>query len=152
MNGQQQKFVAPVIYNYIFCDFPPGRKLGEMLPIRRDSLQEHVFFQFFFHFLWYIFQVKYGLIGSCTNSSYEDMGRSASLCKQIADRGMKCAAGFSISPGSEQVRATVARDGYVDIFESVGGVVMSNSCGPCIGQWNRKDTNKLSWKNIPWKF
>ena len=51
---------------------------------------------------------------------------------------MTCKAGFSISPGSEQVRATIARDGYVDIFESVGGVVMSNSCGPCIGQWNRK--------------
>ena len=52
---------------------------------------------------------------------------------------MTCKAGFSISPGSEQVRATIARDGYVDIFESIGGVVMSNSCGPCIGQWNRKD-------------
>jgi len=97
-------------------------------------------------------EVKYGLIGSCTNSSYEDMGRSASLCKQIADRGMKCAAGFSISPGSEQVRATVARDGYVDIFESVGGVVMSNSCGPCIGQWNRKDTNKGDKNTIVTSF
>merc|ERR1719335_694178 len=62
-------------------------------------------------------EVKYGLIGSCTNSSYEDMGRAASVAKQIADRGMKCKAGFSISPGSEQVRATIARDGYVDIFE-----------------------------------
>lgn len=97
-------------------------------------------------------EVKYGLIGSCTNSSYEDMGRAASVAKQIADRGMKCKAGFSISPGSEQVRATVARDGYVDIFESVGGVVMSNSCGPCIGQWNRKDTEKGEKNTIVTSF
>merc|ERR1711970_419920 len=97
-------------------------------------------------------EVKFGLIGSCTNSSYEDMGRSASIAKQIADRGMKCKAGFSISPGSEQVRATIARDGYVDIFESVGGVVMSNSCGPCIGQWNRKDTQKGDKNTIVTSF
>jgi len=100
----------------------------------------------------YPVEVKYGLIGSCTNSSYEDMGRAASVAKQIADRGMKCKAGFSISPGSEQVRATVARDGYVDIFESVGGVVMSNSCGPCIGQWNRKDTKKGDKNTIVTSF
>jgi len=97
-------------------------------------------------------EVKYGLIGSCTNSSYEDMGRAASVAKQIADRGMKCKAGFSISPGSEQVRATIARDGYVDIFESIGGVVMSNSCGPCIGQWNRKDTVKGDKNTIVTSF
>ena len=97
-------------------------------------------------------EVKYGLIGSCTNSSYEDMGRAASIAKQIADKGMTCKAGFSISPGSEQVRATIARDGYVDIFESVGGVVMSNSCGPCIGQWNRKDTVKGEKNSIVTSF
>jgi aconitate hydratase len=97
-------------------------------------------------------EVKFGLIGSCTNSSYEDMGRAASVAKQIADRGMKCKAGFSISPGSEQVRATIARDGYVDIFESVGGIVMSNSCGPCIGQWNRKDTKKGDKNSIVTSF
>merc|ERR1719410_1992152 len=97
-------------------------------------------------------EVKFGLIGSCTNSSYEDMGRAASVAKQIADRGMKCKAGFSISPGSEQVRATIARDGYVDIFESIGGVVMSNSCGPCIGQWNRKDTQKGDKNTIVTSF
>lgn len=97
-------------------------------------------------------EVKFGLIGSCTNSSYEDMGRSASIAKQIADRGMTCKAGFSISPGSEQVRATIARDGYVDIFESIGGVVMSNSCGPCIGQWNRKDTQKGDKNTIVTSF
>lgn len=97
-------------------------------------------------------EVKFGLIGSCTNSSYEDMGRAASVAKQIADRGMTCKAGFSISPGSEQVRATIARDGYVDIFESVGGIVMSNSCGPCIGQWNRKDTQKGDKNSIVTSF
>lgn len=84
-------------------------------------------------------KVDVGLIGSCTNSSYEDMARVASVCKQAIDKGYKCKAGFLISPGSEQIRATIARDGIQDIFEQVGGVVMSNSCGPCIGQWKRHD-------------
>jgi len=84
-------------------------------------------------------KVDVGLIGSCTNSSYEDMSRVASVCQQAIDKGYKCKAGFLISPGSEQIRATIARDGIQDIFEKVGGVVMSNSCGPCIGQWKRHD-------------
>lgn len=84
-------------------------------------------------------KVEVGLIGSCTNSSYEDMARVANICQQAIDKGYKAKAGFLISPGSEQIRATIARDGFSQKFEEVGGVVMSNSCGPCIGQWKRHD-------------
>uniref|UniRef100_H2Z5P8 Aconitate hydratase, mitochondrial n=1 Tax=Ciona savignyi TaxID=51511 RepID=H2Z5P8_CIOSA len=91
-------------------------------------------------------EVKVGLIGSCTNSSYEDMGRSANICKQARDKGLKAKSAFTITPGSEQVRATIERDGYAEIFRDVGGVVLANACGPCIGQWDRKDV-KMGEKN-----
>jgi len=87
-------------------------------------------------------EVKVGLIGSCTNSSYEDMTRSASICKQAMDHGLKAKSSFVITPGSEQIRATIARDGITDIFEAAGGVVLANACGPCIGQWSRSDISK----------
>jgi aconitate hydratase len=91
-------------------------------------------------------ELKVGLIGSCTNSSYEDMSRSAHIAKEAAQHGLKAKAGFTITPGSEQVRATIARDGFVDTFEGIGGVVLANACGPCIGQWDRKDV-KMGEKN-----
>lgn len=97
-------------------------------------------------------KVEVGLIGSCTNSSYEDMARVASIAQQAIDKGYKCKAGFLISPGSEQIRATIARDGIQDIFEKVGGVVMSNSCGPCIGQWKRHDKQKGEKNTIVTSF
>ncbi|XP_071377967.1 aconitate hydratase, mitochondrial-like [Centroberyx affinis] len=87
-------------------------------------------------------EVKVGLIGSCTNSSYEDMGRAASLAKQALDKGLKCKAKFTVTPGSEQIRATIERDGYAKVLSDVGGVVLANACGPCIGQWDRKDVKK----------
>ncbi|XP_029292895.1 aconitate hydratase, mitochondrial-like [Cottoperca gobio] len=87
-------------------------------------------------------EVKVGLIGSCTNSSYEDMGRAASLAKQALDKGLKCKAQFTVTPGSEQIRATIERDGYAKILSDVGGIVLANACGPCIGQWDRKDVKK----------
>eukprot|EP01103_Thecamoeba_quadrilineata_P008517 TRINITY_DN18254_c0_g1_i1.p1 TRINITY_DN18254_c0_g1~~TRINITY_DN18254_c0_g1_i1.p1 ORF type:complete len:780 (-),score=184.59 TRINITY_DN18254_c0_g1_i1:46-2106(-) len=93
-----------------------------------------------------------GLIGSCTNSSYEDMTRAASVIKQALDRGVKTKSPFYISPGSEQVRATIARDGLVDIFEKVGGIVLSNACGPCIGQWRRDDIKKGEKNSIITSF
>lgn len=80
-----------------------------------------------------------GLIGSCTNSSYEDMTRVESLLKDAAAAGLKPAADFYITPGSEQIRATLERDGTLQTFEEAGGVVLSNACGPCIGQWKRHD-------------
>uniref|UniRef100_A0A8C7VD47 Aconitate hydratase, mitochondrial n=1 Tax=Oncorhynchus mykiss TaxID=8022 RepID=A0A8C7VD47_ONCMY len=91
-------------------------------------------------------EVKVGLIGSCTNSSYEDMGRAASLAKQALDKGLKCKAAFTVTPGSEQIRATIERDGFSKILRDVGGVVLANACGPCIGQWDRKDV-KMGEKN-----
>jgi aconitate hydratase len=88
-------------------------------------------------------EVKAGLIGSCTNSSYEDMTRSVSLIRQAQKHGMKqLPAKFLVTPGSEQVRATLQRDGIVEDFEAVGATVLSNACGPCIGQWNRTDIQK----------
>ncbi|KAJ3053779.1 Aconitate hydratase mitochondrial [Rhizophlyctis rosea] len=84
-------------------------------------------------------EVKVGLIGSCTNSSYEDMSRAASLAKQARDAGVQVKSGFFITPGSEQIRATVERDGQSEVLASVGGSVLANACGPCIGQWKRTD-------------
>uniref|UniRef100_A0A7M4FMY2 Aconitate hydratase, mitochondrial n=1 Tax=Crocodylus porosus TaxID=8502 RepID=A0A7M4FMY2_CROPO len=86
--------------------------------------------------------IRVGLIGSCTNSSYEDMGRAAAVAKQALAHGRKCASQFTITPGSEQIRATIERDGYAQILRDVGGVVLANACGPCIGQWDRKDIKK----------
>ncbi|KAH3676242.1 hypothetical protein WICMUC_002119 [Wickerhamomyces mucosus] len=86
--------------------------------------------------------VKVGLIGSCTNSSYEDMTRSASIIKNAAEHGVKAKSLFTVTPGSEQIRATIARDGQLQTFEEFGGVVLANACGPCIGQWDRQDIKK----------
>jgi aconitate hydratase len=85
--------------------------------------------------------MEVGLIGSCTNSSYEDMTRAASVVKYAKEQKLKVKAQFIINPGSEQVRYTAARDGVLAEFESVGGVVMANACGPCIGQWKRETDN-----------
>ncbi|TPX30438.1 3-isopropylmalate dehydratase [Synchytrium microbalum] len=87
-------------------------------------------------------EVKVSLIGSCTNSSYEDMSRAASIAKQAAANGMKVKSEFLITPGSEQIRATIERDGQTDVLTSVGGQVLANACGPCIGQWKRTDMQK----------
>lgn len=85
----------------------------------------------------FVDRISTALIGSCTNSSYEDMGRSADIARQAASRGLTSATEFMVTPGSERVRATIARDGQLDALESVGGTVLANACGPCIGQWRR---------------
>jgi len=82
-------------------------------------------------------KLEVGLIGSCTNSSYEDITRAASIAHQAVTKNLKTAAEFTITPGSELVRYTVERDGYLGTFEGMGGVVLANACGPCIGQWAR---------------
>ena len=82
-------------------------------------------------------KLEVGLIGSCTNSSYEDMTRSASIAAQATSKGLKAKAEFTVTPGSELVRFTAERDGLLGIFEEMGGVVLANACGPCIGQWAR---------------
>ncbi|KZT03160.1 aconitate hydratase [Laetiporus sulphureus 93-53] len=87
-------------------------------------------------------ELKVALIGSCTNSSYEDMTRSASIAREAADHGLNTKSKFTVTPGSEQVRATIDRDGQIATFEEVGGIILANACGPCIGQWDRRDVKK----------
>jgi aconitate hydratase len=84
-------------------------------------------------------KVDWGLIGSCTNSSYEDLTRAASIAKQAIDKKIKPKSDFGINPGSEQIRFTAERDGLLQIFEEVGATIFTNACGPCIGQWDRSD-------------
>lgn len=87
-------------------------------------------------------ELKVGLIGSCTNSSYEDMSRAAAIAQDALDHGIKAKALFTITPGSEQIRATCERDGQLKTLEEFGGMVLANACGPCIGQWDRRDVQK----------
>tara|TARA_B100000029_G_scaffold144282_1_gene139480 strand:- start:913 stop:3171 length:2259 start_codon:yes stop_codon:yes gene_type:complete len=97
-------------------------------------------------------KIEVGLIGSCTNSSYEDISRAASIAKQAVDKGLKTKAKFTITPGSEQVRYTIERDGYIDIFEQLGADVFANACGPCIGQWARAGAEKEEKNTIVHSF
>ena len=86
--------------------------------------------------------LKVGLIGSCTNSSYEDIEKAAHVAKQALSVGLKAKSEFYITPGSNQIKATMERDGYTKIFEELGGKVLANACGPCIGQWKRSDIDE----------
>ncbi|MFV0289684.1 MAG: aconitate hydratase [Mangrovibacterium sp.] len=97
-------------------------------------------------------KVSVGLIGSCTNSSYEDISRAASIAKQAASKNLKTKAEFSVTPGSEQVRYTIDRDGFIDSFEQIGASVFANACGPCIGQWNRVGAEKQEKNTIVHSF
>ena len=89
-------------------------------------------------------KISAGLIGSCTNSSYQDMTRAAELVSQATNQGLKPKIPFFVTPGSEQIRATLERDGIIETFEKAGAIVLSNACGPCIGQWDRQDVSKQS--------
>jgi aconitate hydratase len=97
-------------------------------------------------------KVEVGLIGSCTNSSYEDISRAASLAQQANEKGLKPKAEFSITPGSEQVRYTIERDGFIDIFNKMGATVYANACGPCIGMWARVGAEKKERNTIVHSF
>jgi aconitate hydratase len=97
-------------------------------------------------------KIEVGLIGSCTNSSYEDISRAASIAKEAVKKGLKSKAKFTITPGSEQVRKTIERDGYIKIFEELGASVFSNACGPCIGQWARPGAEKKENNSIIHSF
>jgi aconitate hydratase len=97
-------------------------------------------------------KLEVGLIGSCTNSSYEDISRAASLAKQAVDKKLIAKSEYTITPGSEQVRYTVDRDGFLDIFGQMGGVVLANACGPCIGQWARHGAEKQEKNSIITSF
>jgi aconitate hydratase len=97
-------------------------------------------------------KMEVGLIGSCTNSSYEDISRAASLAQQALDKNLEVKSEFTVTPGSEQVRYTVERYGYLQTFEKIGGVVLANACGPCIGQWARHNANKGEKNSIMTSF
>src|SRR6201995_2119685 len=128
----------------------PTAYFDEVIEINLDTLEPHINGPFTPDLAWPLSKfatavkengwpakLEVGLIGSCTNSSYEDITRSASIAKQATDKHLKTKAEFTITPGSEQVRYTVDRDGYLDTFAEMGGVVLANACGPCIGQWAR---------------
>lgn len=97
-------------------------------------------------------QIQVGLIGSCTNSSYEDIARAASLAKQVTEKNLKTKAQFTITPGSEVVRYTIERDGFIDTFDKIGATVFANACGPCIGMWDREGAEKEERNTIVHSF
>ncbi len=97
-------------------------------------------------------EVSVGLIGSCTNSSYEDIAKAASVAEQAITKGLQTKAEFTITPGSEQVRYTIERDGFIGTFEKMGGKVFANACGPCIGQWTREGAEKGEKNTIVHSF
>ncbi len=97
-------------------------------------------------------KIEVGLIGSCTNSSYEDISRAVSLAKQVSDKGLKLKSEFTITPGSEQVRYTIERDGFLGVFDKIGATVFANACGPCIGMWARVGAEKAEKNTIVHSF
>lgn len=97
-------------------------------------------------------KVEVGLIGSCTNSSYEDISRAVSLAKQVAQKGLTTKAEYMITPGSEQVRYTIERDGFLEVFSQIGAKVFANACGPCIGMWERVGAEKKEKNTIVHSF
>lgn len=96
--------------------------------------------------------IQVGLIGSCTNSSYEDIARSASIAKQVSEKNLKIKSQFTITPGSEVVRYTIERDGFIDTFDQIGATVFANACGPCIGMWDREGAEKEERNTIVHSF
>ncbi|CAM4159481.1 aconitase [Pedobacter westerhofensis] len=97
-------------------------------------------------------KIDVGLIGSCTNSSYEDISRAVSVAKQVASKGLTAKAEYCINPGSERVRFTIARDGFLDVFNQIGAKVFTNACGPCIGMWDRVGAEKQEKNTIVHSF
>ena len=132
------------------CYADPSKYFDRVIEIDLSTLEPHVNGPFTPDLAWpisefaaavrekgYPAKLEVGLIGSCTNSSYEDLDRAASVAKQAKANGLKAKSEFTITPGSEQIRYTVERDGLLQAFEDIGGVVLANACGPCIGQWAR---------------
>ncbi|MET3112422.1 aconitate hydratase [Pedobacter sp. CG_S7] len=97
-------------------------------------------------------KIDVGLIGSCTNSSYEDISRAVSVAKQVSEKGLKTNSKYCINPGSEQIRYTIERDGFLDVFKNIGATVFTNACGPCIGMWDRVGAEKQEKNTIVHSF
>lgn len=141
------------------CYANPEKYFDQVIEIDLSTLEPHINGPYTPDLAWPISQfakavkengypqkLEVGLIGSCTNSSYEDLDRAASLAKQAVAKKLKVKSEFTVTPGSEQIRYTVQRDGQLKSFEEMGGVVLANACGPCIGQWNRhtEDPNRAN--------
>ena len=97
-------------------------------------------------------KISVGLLGSCTNSSYEDISRAVSLAKQVSSKNLKAKSEYLINPGSEQIRYTIKRDGFLDVFDQIGAKVFTNACGPCIGMWDRMGAEKQEKNTIIHSF
>jgi len=143
----------------------PGLYFDQVIEINLSELEPHVNGPFTPDLAWPISKfaaavrengwpakLDVGLIGSCTNSSYEDISRAASLAQQAVDKKLIARSEYTITPGSEQVRFTVERDGFLDTFGKMGGVVLANACGPCIGQWARHGAEKQERNSIITSF
>jgi aconitate hydratase len=143
----------------------PQKYFDEVLEINLDELEPHINGPFTPDKAWPITEfakaveendfppkMEVGLIGSCTNSSYEDITRAASVAQQAEDKNLKVGAEYTVTPGSELVRYTIERDGLVKVFENIGGVVLANACGPCIGQWARHGADKQKKNSIITSF
>ena len=151
--------VAAHLRNDPEVDADPAKYYDQIIEINLDELEPHVNGPFTPDAAWPISEFKaaaekngwpmkleVGLIGSCTNSSYEDLTRAASIAAQAKSKNLKAKSEFTITPGSEVVRYTAERDGILEVFDDIGGVVLANACGPCIGQWARHtdDPNKAN--------
>jgi len=147
------------------CYADPDKYFDQVIRINLSELEPHVNGPFTPDLAWpiskfaeavkengYPQKLEVGLIGSCTNSSYEDLTRAASLASQASAKGLKVKSEFTVTPGSEQIRFTVERDGILDEFEKIGGVVLANACGPCIGQWARHNENPEKKNSIITSF
>ena len=143
----------------------PGEYFDQVIEINLSELEPHINGPFSPDRAWPVSQfaraarendwprdLEVGLIGSCTNSSYEDITRAASVAKQALDKKLKVKSEFTVTPGSEQVRYTIERDGLLGIFEQIGGVLLANACGPCIGQWARHETGRERKNSIITSF
>jgi aconitate hydratase len=143
----------------------PAKYFDQVIEINLSELEPHINGPFTPDLAWplskfaaavkekgYPAKLEAGLIGSCTNSSYEDITRAASIAKQAGEKNIEVKAEYYITPGSEQVRYTIERDGLTKIFDSIGGKVLANACGPCIGQWNRKTDDKKRANSIITSF
>ncbi len=147
------------------CYENPEKYFDQVIEINLSKLEPHINGPFSPDLAWPISQfakavkkngypqkLSVGLIGSCTNSSYEDLDRAASLARQAVEKGLTVGSEFTITPGSEQIRYTVQRDGILTDFEKMGGVVLANACGPCIGQWARHGAEKKEKNSIITSF
>ena len=147
--------MADFLGSYLMSDPKSERLYDQVIEINLSELEPHINGPFTPDLAWpiskfkdavkkndYPEELKVALIGSCTNSSYEDMERASSVAKQALDKGLKAKSEFTITPGSEQIRATIEKNGQMEIFEKAGGLVLANACGPCIGQWKRHDVKE----------